>query len=201
MTGNTGNLGNTIENKRLNRVTCQKRKGNKLVFILCCYLCYFLKKPKVTQFNSIESALLPLLPLLPIKTLNCKNKMENKSAGNRNELKLILPYPPSVNNLYATFGGRRITSAKGRKFKSDIAVLAKRQGARLLNGDLSVTFRVFRPRKIGDLDNRLKISQDALKGICFADDKQIIEIHAFRFDDAKNPRIEIDLIELRENLA
>lgn len=113
-----------------------------------------------------------------------------------NEIKLILPYPPSVNNLYATFRGRRITSAKGRKFKSDIAVLARRQGARLLNGDLSVTFRVFRPVRRGDLDNRLKISQDALKGVCFEDDKQIIEIHAFRFDDALNPRIEIDLKEL-----
>jgi crossover junction endodeoxyribonuclease RusA len=110
-----------------------------------------------------------------------------------NQLKLILPYPPSVNNLYATFRGRRITSAKGRKFKADIAVLARQQGARLLSGDLSVTFRVFRPIRRGDLDNRLKISQDALKGVCFADDKQIIEIHAFRFDDATNPRIEIDL--------
>jgi crossover junction endodeoxyribonuclease RusA len=110
-----------------------------------------------------------------------------------NEIKLILPYPPSVNNLYATFGGRRIVSAKGRKFKSDIAVLAKQQGAKLLAGDLMITFRVFRPKRIGDLDNRLKISQDALKGICFADDKQIIEIHAFRFDDKTNPRIEIDI--------
>ena len=72
------------------------------------------------------------------------------------------------------------------------------QGARLLDGDLSVTFRVFRPKKIGDLDNRLKISQDALKGICFADDKQIIEFHAFRFDDKANPRIEIDLKEINE---
>jgi crossover junction endodeoxyribonuclease RusA len=116
------------------------------------------------------------------------NKKQNVS-----ELKLILPYPPSVNNLYATFRGRRIVSAKGRKFKADIAVLAKQQGAKLLAGDLSVTFRVFRPKRIGDLDNRLKISQDALKGICFADDKQIIEIHAFRFDDKTNPRIEIDI--------
>ncbi len=113
-----------------------------------------------------------------------------------NEIKLILPYPPSVNHLYATFRGRRITSAKGRKFKSDIAVLARQQGARILNGDLMITFRVFRPKKIGDLDNRLKISQDALKGICFADDRQIIEIHAFRFDDRANPRIEIDLKEI-----
>ncbi len=110
-----------------------------------------------------------------------------------NELKLILPYPPSINHLYATFRGRRIVSAKGRKFKSDIAVLARQQGARLLTGDLTITFRVFRPKRIGDLDNRLKISQDALKGICFEDDRQIIEIHAFRFDDKTNPRIEVDI--------
>ncbi len=114
-----------------------------------------------------------------------------------NEIKLILPYPPSSNTLYATFRGRRITSAIGRKFKSDIALLARQQGARLLNGDLSVTFRVFRPIRRGDLDNRLKISQDALKGICFEDDRQIIEIHAFRFDDKANPRIEIEVKQLR----
>jgi crossover junction endodeoxyribonuclease RusA len=125
--------------------------------------------------------------------MNSKTK-ENQTAS---ELKLILPYPPSVNHLYATFRGRRITSAKGRQFKADIAVIAKQQGAKLLDGDLIITFRVFRPKRIGDLDNRLKISQDALKGICFADDRQIIEIHAFRFDDKANPRIEIDLKEIR----
>ena len=118
---------------------------------------------------------------------------QNGKKQTASELKLILPYPPSVNHLYATYQGRRITSAIGRKFKSDIAVLARQQGAKLLSGDLIITFRVFRPKRIGDLDNRLKISQDALKGICFADDKQIIEIHAFRFDDKANPRIEIDL--------
>lgn len=109
------------------------------------------------------------------------------------EIKLVLPYPPSVNKLYANFRGRRIISAQGRKFKRDAAIIAKTQGAFILDGNLSVNFRVFRPRKIGDLDNRLKISQDALKGICFEDDKQIIEIHAFRFDDRTNPRIEIDI--------
>jgi crossover junction endodeoxyribonuclease RusA len=114
------------------------------------------------------------------------------------EVKLTLPYAPSINNLYATFRGRRITSAAGRKFKSNVAILAKQQGAKMLDGDLSVTFRVFRPRKIGDLDNRLKISQDALKGICFEDDRQIIEIHAYRFDDKTNPRVEITLKEINE---
>lgn len=50
--------------------------------------------------------------------------------------------------------------------------------------------------KSGDLDNRLKISQDALKGICFEDDRQIVELHAFRFDDKANPRIEIEIKEI-----
>jgi len=88
-------------------------------------------------------------------------------------LKLILPYPPSINSLYATFRGRRIVSAKGKKFKSDVALLAKLQGARVLENELCVTFRLFRLKRIGDLDNWLKITQDALKGICFEDDKQI----------------------------
>jgi Holliday junction resolvase RusA-like endonuclease len=74
--------------------------------------------------------------------------MPNSQKQTAGVLKLILPYPPSVNNLYATFGGRRIISAKGRKFKSDIAVLARQQDARLLNGNLAVTFRVFRPKEL-----------------------------------------------------
>lgn len=112
------------------------------------------------------------------------------------KINLTLPYPPSVNHLYATVRGRRIISAKGRKFKADIAVLARQQGARIFAGQLAVTFKVFRPKRIGDLDNRLKISQDALKGICFEDDKQIVEIHAYRFDDKENPRVEVEISEI-----
>ncbi len=47
------------------------------------------------------------------------------------------------------------------------------------------------------MENKSADYGNALKGICFADDKQIIEIHAFRFDDKTNPRIEIDLKEIR----
>jgi crossover junction endodeoxyribonuclease RusA len=121
-------------------------------------------------------------------------KTDTKQA--QSEIKLTLPYPPSVNNLYFNRWGKRVLSDAGRRFKSDAGLLAILQGAKILTGDLSVTFRVFRPRKTGDLDNFLKVSQDSLKGICFADDKQIIEIHAFRFDDKANPRIEIFLKEL-----
>ena len=32
---------------------------------------------------------------------------------------------------------------------------------------------------------------DSLRGIAYADDKQIVEIHAYRRDDPANPRIEV----------
>lgn len=49
----------------------------------------------------------------------------------------------------------------------------------------------YRPAKRGDLDNRIKILLDALEGIAFENDSQIIEIHARRFDDKLNPRVSI----------
>jgi hypothetical protein len=56
-----------------------------------------------------------------------KQEMKTSSETNQlNEIKLILPHPPSVNHLYTTFRGRRIISAKGKKFKADIALLAAR---------------------------------------------------------------------------
>jgi hypothetical protein len=39
----------------------------------------------------------------------------------------------------------------------------------------------------------LKITQDALEGLCYQNDGQICQINAERFDDKLNPRIEIKL--------
>lgn len=60
---------------------------------------------------------------------------------------------------------------------------------------LNFTMRVFRPRSAGDLDNRIKLILDALNKIAFDDDRQIVEIHAFRFEDPLNPRVEVEITE------
>lgn len=113
----------------------------------------------------------------------------------------VFPYPPSVNEIYKPVPTRKGTmtlrlSAKGREFKERIGWEAKKQGAQLLTGNLCVTYRLYRPQKSGDLENRLKAMADALQGIAYKDDKQIVEIHAYRFDDKDNPRIEVDLREV-----
>ena len=101
---------------------------------------------------------------------------------------VTLPYPPSVNNLYATVGRRRVLSKDGRVFKSTVALEARRQGMRPLDGFVSVSVVIYRPKRAGDLDNRIKALLDGLKGVAFTDDEQVDEIHAVRREDAANPR-------------
>ncbi len=114
---------------------------------------------------------------------------------NQSEIKLTLPYPPSVNHLFASFNGRRILSKRGRDYKAEVLALCFANKIQPLKGNIKVEYRAFRPRKTGDLDNLNKSILDSLKGSAFFDDKQIIEIHAFRFEDAKNPRVEIEILE------
>ncbi len=58
-------------------------------------------------------------------------------------------------------------------------------------GPVSVNVRVYRPARRGDLDNCLKVLLDALKGIAFVDDSQVVHIHARRYEDKANPRAEV----------
>ena len=106
-------------------------------------------------------------------------------------MNLTLPYPPSINHYWRVVNGRPIKSAEGRKYTTVAALMAKSQlgpGTKPLSGNLAVSVTVYRPKRIGDLDNTLKVLLDSLKGIAFEDDSQIVHIEAFRDDDAKNPR-------------
>lgn len=108
-------------------------------------------------------------------------------------MRVTLPYPPSVNNLYFTVGRRRVLSNEGRAYKQKAAMLALAAGMRPLAGPIAVVVDVYRPRKAGDLDNSLKSLLDSLKGIAFQDDSQIVELQARRHDDKGNPRAEVTI--------
>lgn len=111
-------------------------------------------------------------------------------------MKLVLPYPPSLNHLYATYRGNRILSVRGKEFKNEVLALCLQKRLRPVDGDVMVTFTAYRPKKQGDLDNLIKIIQDSLKGSAWHDDKQVVEIHAYRRDDKLNPRVEIEISEV-----
>lgn len=108
-------------------------------------------------------------------------------------MRLTLPYPPSVNRIWRVFGNRVIKSKEGRAYAFTVACMAKSREVRPVDGPLSVTVTAYRPQKRGDLDNVLKAAFDALNGVAWDDDSQVVELHALRLDDKHNPRLEVSV--------
>lgn len=105
---------------------------------------------------------------------------------------IVLPYPPSANKYWHAWRGRVVKSDHAREYQRSVRLRALVAGAlRPLSGSVVLDIVVYRPRQIGDLDNCLKVALDALKGIVFIDDRQVVEFHARRRDDPKNPRMEV----------
>jgi crossover junction endodeoxyribonuclease RusA len=110
-----------------------------------------------------------------------------------------LPYPPSVNSAWRAVKigkfVRVLLSKEGRLFRIAAQAAAKKQNVKNHEGELAVTLRLFRPRRSGDTDNRIKPVLDALQGIAYDDDKTIGELHVYRFEDKANPRVEVEITE------
>lgn len=115
---------------------------------------------------------------------------------------LVLPWPPSANRYWRNVKGRMVKSAAARAYHDEAfwltvkALTRSGQRADPLVGELKVTLDFYRPARRGDLDNRIKVTLDALQGIAFKNDSQIVEIHARRFEDKVRPRVEIGIHEV-----
>lgn len=106
-------------------------------------------------------------------------------------MRLTLPYPPSVNRIWRVFRNRIIKAKEGRTYAAKVRASVAELGLQPADGPLSVTVTAFRPQKRGDLDNVLKAALDALNGVAWTDDSQVVELHAWRKDDKHNPRLEV----------
>ncbi len=113
-------------------------------------------------------------------------------------IKLTLPYAPPANVYWRVSRGTVHVSAEAKQYKARVLDAAMRCGPiEPLAGPVILTLDVYRPQKSGDLSNRIKVCEDALIGIAYADDKQVVEIHARRFDSKENPRIEVTITEAK----
>ena len=94
-----------------------------------------------------------------------------------------LPWPPTVNNYYTVWKGRKIISKKGKQFKKDCAIYIYRLGTQM-KGDLQVEISVCMPdKRRRDLDNLLKPILDVLGeyGV-YEDDSQISDLRIKKID-------------------
>jgi crossover junction endodeoxyribonuclease RusA len=106
-------------------------------------------------------------------------------------IRVTLPYPPSA-NAYWRVGPRGLyVSEEAKEYKARVARLLEQ--CRPLVGDVELTGVFYRPRKSGDLSNRLKVLEDAMNGRAFLDDKQIHVIN-IRRDDTQPERARVELV-------
>ena len=104
-----------------------------------------------------------------------------------------VPLPPSVNRYWRVWNNRVVVTEEAKNYKKE--VFYKLNHLEPLRGDIIINFTVFRKIRRGDLDNFMKVMLDAFSGVIYLDDSQIIEIHAFREDDASNPRVHVYVYE------
>lgn len=107
--------------------------------------------------------------------------------------KIVLTTPyVSTNRLYSFHTGRRTLTKTARVTKEVIGWEAKAQcDDGPLEGELVVAIDLFMPdRRRRDLDN-VKGLIDALTGVVWKDDSQIVDLHIRKFLASPKPRVEI----------
>lgn len=117
--------------------------------------------------------------------------MYRTSEGVSAKASIALPYPPAANRYWRSVAGRVLVSREAREYKHAAALMALAAGVRPLDGEVAVSLHIYRPRKSGDLDGRIKVTLDALNGIAWRDDSQVAELHAYRHEDKTHPRAEV----------
>lgn len=111
-------------------------------------------------------------------------------------MRLVLPYPPSLNRLYRVVNGRPILSREARDYRARVQRQLAAEGYRPTSSPVAPSIWLYRPRRTGDADNALKALLDALNGLLWVDDSQVCELHLYRLDDKEDPRVEL-LVELK----
>lgn len=130
------------------------------------------------------------------------------------DVSLDLPWPVSANRYWRSFvprGHKRAIvtlSDEAKAYKREVAWLAKAAGMRPMDGRVRVDCLLYpalpknaekRMRKLGegwddsvrslDLDNALKVTIDALKGVAYHDDKQVWRLTAERMEPCGEARM------------
>ena len=109
---------------------------------------------------------------------------------------LSFDLPTSVNQMYRRTRYTVVLSNEAMAWKQYAIVMARRQWEldTPLTGAVAVTYRFFGSRM--DWDNPCKLLGDALNGVVWKDDKQIIEAHVYVNRTDKDKRVEVEVQEL-----
>lgn len=114
---------------------------------------------------------------------------------------LVLPVPPSINATYKRNSRSFYKSAEATSWEETAGWLLKKQWKRKpLEGDLYVHFWFFFKDKRRDISSGVKILEDVLQASnVYKNDRQIVTELSDKLLDKKNPRVEIEIVEVIES--
>ncbi len=107
---------------------------------------------------------------------------------------------PSVNRYWRhTKQGHHYISQEGREFKEKLQWMAKAKKVKPTSEavELHLYWYCKKTCNGGDLDNRLKVILDALEGIVYKNDKQVVKIVAKKIMDSKKDLAIIKVCEVK----
>lgn len=113
-------------------------------------------------------------------------------------IKLTLPYAPSINHAHwNTSSGKRVLKPQARAFFEEVAAIAQAARIEPISGDVSITMHIYRAATNHDISNRIKITEDALQGWAYENDKNVSELHIYKHEASKpktkTARIEVEV--------
>lgn len=114
------------------------------------------------------------------------------------KVRLTLHVPPSANDWHRVVRGRPILSREARLYTKAVELSALCQKVEKIPSpkQIVVSIRWYRARRAGDVDKRGAVLLDALQGIAYDNDSQIVKYQIERDDsDPKNARMEIEITE------
>ena len=91
------------------------------------------------------------------------------------QIKITLPYPPSVNHYWGQLGSRKFLGKKGKEFREAVIIAIYNAKQRGLAGRLHMEVYLYPPdKRKRDVDNVLKPLLDAMEHAgCYENDSQI----------------------------
>jgi crossover junction endodeoxyribonuclease RusA len=94
-------------------------------------------------------------------------------------------------------GGQHFTAPRSRAHKDRILAFARQARVPKLLGPVMLSVTFYRKTKQRcDIDNLVKAVQDALNGVAYADDAQIVSLVAIKAFSSGDPRTEVELTDL-----
>lgn len=110
-------------------------------------------------------------------------------------MKITLSLPPTDNHIYGQRGKMRFMYKEAVDWKKAVGIIAKESKLKYTEEDVVVGEIHFYLKHPRDIQGSLKLLFDALEGVYYKNDKQVIQFGAvFKHKDKDNPRIELFII-------